>query len=128
MLFSRLSILLLFFKPEFFFKIYLFLAALSLPAVHGGLSRCGEQGAALRCREWPSHCSGFSCCWAWALVVAAWHVEFSRSGVEPVSPSLAADSYLLSHQESLVIHFKYSSVYMSIPDSLTILPTRFMQP
>ena len=48
-------------------------------------------------------------------------------GIEPGSPALQADSLLteLQGKPSLAIYSKYSSVYMSILNSLTIPPTTF---
>ena len=47
--------------------IYLFLAALGLHCYTRALSSCGEWGLTSSCGVWASHCSGFSCCGAWAL-------------------------------------------------------------
>ena len=52
-----------------FFKInlfILFLAALGLRCRAWAFSSCGERGL-LCCSAQASHCSGFSCCRAWAL-------------------------------------------------------------
>ena len=54
----------LFFKIYLF--IYLFLAALGLCCCPWAFSSCGER-ATLRCGVQASHCSGFSCCGAWAF-------------------------------------------------------------
>ena len=51
--------------------IYLFLAALGLRCCTWAFSSCGERGLLFRCGAWASHCSGFSCGGARALVVWA---------------------------------------------------------
>ena len=43
-------------------------------------------------------------------------------GIEPMSPALADGFLSTAPPGSLVFHFKYNSVHMSIQDSLTILP------
>ena len=48
------------------------MAMLGLRCCMQAFSSCGELGlAALRRGEWASHCSGFSCCGAWALGMRA---------------------------------------------------------
>ena len=54
-----------------FILFYLFLAVLGLCCCTQAFSSCGEQGATLRCGARASHCSGFSCCRAWALGMGA---------------------------------------------------------
>ena len=46
---------------------YLFLAVLDLRCCVWVFSSCGERGLLSRCDVRFSHCSGFSCCRAWAL-------------------------------------------------------------
>ena len=62
-------------SSRFFFNLfilfYLFLAALGLFCCAWVFSSCGKRGATLHCSVWASHCSGFSCCGARALVARA---------------------------------------------------------
>ena len=52
----------------FFFLISLFLVVLGLSLLlHRFFSSCGERGLLSSCNAQASHCSGFSCCGAWAL-------------------------------------------------------------
>ena len=43
------------------------MAALGLCCYTRAFSSCSERGATLRCGARAPHCSGFSCCRAWAL-------------------------------------------------------------
>lgn len=52
----------------FFFP---FLFELGLPGCAQASSSCSEPGLLSRCDVRASHCNGFSCCRAWASVVAA---------------------------------------------------------
>ena len=54
-----------FYVESFSFLIYLFLATLGLCCSAQTLSSC-EWGLFSSCSVWASHCSGFSCCRAWA--------------------------------------------------------------
>ena len=87
------------------------MAALNLHCCTQAFYSCGKWGILSSCGTWASHCSGFSCCRAWAQgaqglwVVAAhrpqstgsvncdlavpWHVVSSWTRTEPVSPELA---------------------------------------
>ena len=83
----------------FYFKIYLFLAALGLHWCTPAFSSCEEQGLCNWGKQ-ASHCGGFSCCrarvpgrmgfsscGAWAeLPHGMW--DLPGSGIEPVSPAL----------------------------------------
>ena len=56
----------------FFFFLFLFLAVLCLHCCVQAFSSCGEGGySSLRCGARASHCSGYSCCRAWALGMQA---------------------------------------------------------
>ena len=83
--------------------------------LRGLFSSCGEQGLLSSCGKQASHCGGFSCCGAQALVAAAHGLsscsfqalehrfsgggswvyllcsmwDLSESWIEPVSPALA---------------------------------------
>ena len=59
------------FFNKFIYYFILFLAALGLRCCTWTFSSCGDRGATLRCGVRASHCSGFSCCRAWALGVQA---------------------------------------------------------
>ena len=59
----------IFLSISFFFNKFIFclvLAALGLRCCTRAFSSYGEYGL-LCCGAWASHCSGFSCCRAWAL-------------------------------------------------------------
>ena len=57
-----------YFIPFFFFFYYLFIFGCSGSSLLRGLfSSFGERGLLSSCGAWASHCSGFSCCRAWAL-------------------------------------------------------------
>ena len=47
------------------------MAALDLCCFAHAFCTCGELGLSSNCGAWPSHCSGFSCCRAWASVAVA---------------------------------------------------------
>ena len=49
------------------YLINLFLSALGLCCCARAFSSCGDGGATLCCGARASHCSGFSCCRAWAV-------------------------------------------------------------
>ena len=51
---------------NYFLKNLLFLAALGFHCCMRAFSGCGKQGLLSSCGMWASHCSGFSCCRAWA--------------------------------------------------------------
>ena len=71
-LFSLANLLLL------FFKLFIFGCAGS-SLLHDLFSSCGEQGLLCNCGEWASRCGGFSCCRAWASVVAAYRFSSCSS-------------------------------------------------
>ena len=96
-----------------FLFIYLFLVTLSLCCCAWTFSSCGKWG--LLWNTWASHCSGFSCCRAWALgtqtsvvmglVVVAHQLScpvacgiFPDQGSNPHPLHWQLDSYLLYHQ------------------------------
>ena len=55
----------------FFLLIYLFIfGSVGSSLLHAGFLQLQRAGATLHCGAWASHCSGFSCCGAWAL--GAW--------------------------------------------------------
>ena len=92
----------------FLFFYFLLLAVLGLHCCPCAFSSCGEKGATLCCGARAYHCSGFSCCGAWALgarasVVVACGLsscgaraqllhstwDLPGPGIEPMSPALA---------------------------------------
>ena len=79
---SRQTLLLFSLFKIVFYLFFCCLAALGLHCCAWTFSRCGEQGLLPRGAAWAAHCSGFSCCRAWAL--GAWGQE-----VQPAS-SVAA--------------------------------------
>ena len=58
-------------------------------------SSCGDWGLLSNCHAWVSHCSGFSCCRAWALgrtdLVATQHVKSSRNRDQTHVPALTGE-------------------------------------
>ena len=65
-----------------FIYLFLCLALLGLRHYMQAFSTCGEQGLLSSRHTWASHCSGFSCCRAWALKLqvgscAHWFLHFS---------------------------------------------------
>ena len=77
----------------------------------------------LQCVE--SCCGGFCCCRAgtlgiWAqwlqftFLVAARHVESSQPRIEPMSPALAVDSFLLDYKGSLKLQIFNSTDIMTL--------------
>ena len=62
---TRLKVLL--FVCLFCFVFVFVLAALGLHCCAWAFLWLWRVGATLRCGAWASHCSGFSCCRAWAL-------------------------------------------------------------
>ena len=79
----------------------LFLAALGLRCCAWAFSSCGEQGLLFVAVRWASHCSGFSCCGAWALgvwasvLVARGLSSCSSRALERRLRSCGARAYLL---------------------------------
>ena len=77
------------------------MAVLGLHCCTWALFSCGKWGLLSRCSVQASHCSGFSCCRAWALSAWASVVVSHRlscpsvcrnlpgPGIEPESPELA---------------------------------------
>ena len=63
----RLPLILFIFIFKINLFIYLFLAVLGLHCCARAFSSCGEWEATLLCGAQASHCSGFSCCIAWAV-------------------------------------------------------------
>ena len=98
--------------PFFFFlliNLFIF-GSVGSSLLHAGFLQLQRAGATLHCGAWASHCSGFSCCGAWAL--GAWASvavacglsscgsqaqllcgmwDLPRPGLEPVSPALAGE-------------------------------------
>ena len=63
----KIYLLLLLQEQNSFFKfIYLFLVSLGLHCCARAFSNCSEQGLLSSYSVQASHCSGFSCCSAWA--------------------------------------------------------------
>ena len=93
-------------------------------------SSCNEQGL-LHCSSWASHCSGFSCCGAWALGTQA-SVAVARGlsscGMWALQCRLTSCGVFLKlinflySRFLLVINFIHISVYMSIPIAQLITP------
>ena len=55
---------------SYYWFIYIFiLAALGSSLPPGLFSSCGEQELLSSWSAWASHCSGFSCCWAWTVAL-----------------------------------------------------------
>ena len=67
---------------------YLFLATLGLHCCTQAFSSCGQQGLLSSCREWASHCGGFSCSGTWTQVLCSMRNP-PRLGIGPVSPASA---------------------------------------
>ena len=63
---------------------YLFLLALGLCCCPWAFSSCGDWGLLSSCGVRAAHCSGFSCCRAWALE----HVGFSNCRLQAPEPRL----------------------------------------
>ena len=94
---------------SFFQILFIFGGAGSLLLI-GPFSSYGGWELLFSCGTWVSHCGGFSCCGAytlghssssscvsWAeLLRGMW--DLSRSGIKPVSPTLAGRYFTLSHQ------------------------------
>ena len=98
---------------------FLFLVVLGLSCCTWAVSSCGEQGLLSSCGAWASHCSGFSCCRAWALGLQAseaaagglrscdawaqllhsmWNLP--GPGIEPLSPTPVGSFLPLYHHGS----------------------------
>ena len=96
------SVLFLYIKNYYYFKIILFIYLLFIfgcagsSLLRGLFSSCSELGLLPRCGVWVSHCGGFSCRGAWTLwhslnscgLVALQHIE-PRSETGPMSLALA---------------------------------------
>ena len=96
-----------FFLKKIFFwlvhtvAIFIYLPVLALCCCTWDFSSCRKWGLLPSCSAQASHCSGFSCCGAWALghtgfnSWGTWAFLFhsmwnlSRPGIEPASPALA---------------------------------------
>ena len=115
-------------------RCWVFVAAheLSLVSASGGYSSLWCTGFSLQwlllLQSSDSRRVGFSSCGAWAqLLRGMW--DLPGSGIEPVSPASAGRfSTTAPPGKSLVIYFKYSSVYMSIPSSQSIPPPSTFPP
>ena len=105
-----------------YFYVFIFGCAGSL-LLPGFFSSWGEQRLLSGCGAWISHCSGVSCCWAWALgcmdsVVVAHRLSCSAAcgilldqGSNLCLLHWQADSLPLSHQGSPTYFLKYSIMY-----------------
>ena len=127
---------------HFKYFVYLFLTSLGLPGCVRAFSRCGKQGLLSGCRVRASPCRGLSCCRAQSLEHAGFStcgslaLEHKLMGLATVFPDRGQTlvpcitRQILNRwdaREALVIHFKYSNVYMSVPNSLTI-PSSILSP
>ena len=131
--------------PWLSFILFLFLAAQALHCRVQAFTSCSEQGLLFSCDARASHCGGFSlqsmgssvwghqqlqlvgsrmCAqWLWHMGSAApQHVE--SSWIRDWTHVPFINRWIPNHRttrEVLVIHFKYSSMFILISNSLTIL-------
>ena len=103
-----------------FKNYYLFLAALVLRCCVWASSNCGEQGLLRYCSgALPSHCSGFSYCWAWAL-------EQTGSAVVAHTRSCSATCGIVPDQglNSCLLYWQTDSLLQShLGSPITLLGT-----
>ena len=64
---SLIPLLRFFFLINLFIFIYFIFGCIGSSLLLAGFLYLRRVGATLRCGAWASHCSGFSCCGAWAL-------------------------------------------------------------
>ena len=117
----------------FFFKTYLFLAALGLHCCVGFcFSLVAGSGGCSSCSVWASHCSSFSCCraqplGAWASVVVAHGLSCSTACGIPVQ---GPNPCPLNWQRGILNHWTTGESHSFVTVSLCsiISFTRFSYP